>query len=101
MKKHAKPLPKSLPGTVCRQFVCCGRPRCACASGDLHGPYFYRFWREDGQLRKAYVKRADVAQVRAACAEDRKSRQLFRAMRDLGSRQWQHLQSLIREYERA
>ena len=39
-------LPKTLPGAVCAQWVRCCRPNCRCARGHLHGPYFYRFWRE-------------------------------------------------------
>lgn len=45
----------------------CGKQNCRCARGQLHGPYHYLFWREAGQLRKVYVRRADVAEVRAAC----------------------------------
>ena len=44
--------------------VRCGKPSCRCASGDLHGPYFYRFWRAGGTLVKTYVPRPDVEQVR-------------------------------------
>lgn len=63
------PLPKiePLPGTVQLQRVNCGKPNCRCATGKLHAAY-YRFWRERGRLRKAYVRRSDVEQVRAACA---------------------------------
>lgn len=38
---------------------------------NLHGPYYYRFWRESGRLRKAYVPRRQVEEVRAACARYR------------------------------
>ena len=55
------PLPKTLPGVVRPQWVRCGRPGCRCARGRPHGPYFYRFWREGGRLRKAYVRPADLA----------------------------------------
>src|SRR5688572_24965100 len=68
--KTPKSLPKvdPLPGVVCPQFVRCGTPGCKCATGDLHGPYWYRFWRERGTLRKAYVRPAHVEEIRAACA---------------------------------
>ena len=36
--------------------------------GTLHGPYWRHQWREGGQTRRRYVRRADVAQVRAALA---------------------------------
>lgn len=67
MSKSPKPLPKTLPGVVLPQHVRCGKPNCRCADGDLHGPYYYRFWREDGRLRKQYVRLDDVDAVRAAC----------------------------------
>jgi hypothetical protein len=57
---------ESLPGVVCVQFVRCGR-LCRCATGKGHEA-FYRFWREDGKLRKVYIRRGDLERVRAACA---------------------------------
>src|SRR4051812_48809903 len=65
--KNPEPLPKTLPGVVCAQRVLCGKPGCRCARGPGHLAY-YRFWREGGRLRKCYVRRADLAAVRAACA---------------------------------
>ncbi|HWH07588.1 MAG TPA: hypothetical protein VNX21_00215 [Candidatus Thermoplasmatota archaeon] len=35
--------------------VRCGKARCACREGKLHRPYVYKYWREGGRLRKAYV----------------------------------------------
>lgn len=42
-------------GAICAQWKRCGRPNCRCASGQLHGPYYYRFYREGGRLRKEYL----------------------------------------------
>ena len=68
-------LPKtSLPGSVCVQWVRCGKGGCRCSRGMRHGPYFYRFWREGGRLRKQYVKKADLERVRAACDARRQER---------------------------
>lgn len=36
------------------QGVKCGKPGCKCATGALHGPYWYEFWREGGKVRKRY-----------------------------------------------
>ena len=38
----------------------CGNPSCRCTRGHLHGPYWYRRWREDGKQRKQYVPRDSV-----------------------------------------
>ena len=48
-------------------MVRCGKNWCHCASGDfLHGPYYYRFYRESGRQHKEYVPKDQVEQVRAA-----------------------------------
>ena len=94
-----KTLPKTLPGAVCAQWKRCGKPACKCASGRLHGPYYYRFWREDGRLRKVYVKPADVAAVRAACEEERRLVRAGRLARALGRQDWRRMVALLREVE--
>jgi hypothetical protein len=88
-------LPKTLPGAVCQQWVRCGRPGCRCARGSLHGPYFYRFWRHGGRLRKQYVRAADVVRVRAQCQARRKARQELADWREL----WRRLAAQVREVE--
>ncbi|MBD3884918.1 hypothetical protein IFO70_24600 [Phormidium tenue FACHB-886] len=37
--------------------VRCGKVGCRCAGegGELHGPYWYAYWREDGRLRSRYI----------------------------------------------
>lgn len=39
------------------ELVRCGKAGCKCAGmdGELHGPYWYAYWREDGKLRSRYV----------------------------------------------
>jgi hypothetical protein len=62
----------ALPGSLHQERKQCGTPGCRCAQGRLHGPYWVRRWREDGRLRRAYVPRDQVAQVRAAITEWRR-----------------------------
>ena len=92
-----EPLPKTLPGVVRPQWVRCGRGNCRCARGRLHGPYFYRFWREGGRLRKQYVKPSELDQVRAQCEARRQFRRELRA----GWDGWRRMVSVIREVEQA
>jgi len=37
--------------------VRCGKVGCKCAGehGELHGPYWYAYWRDDGKLKSQYV----------------------------------------------
>jgi hypothetical protein len=94
--KSSDSLPKTpLPGVVRPQWVRCGRPNCRCARGQLHGPYHYRFWREGSRLKKSYVKRSELEQVRAACEARRPERQRGSA----GLQLWRQMAALLREVQ--
>lgn len=94
-KKSDQNLPKKLPAAVCAQFVRCGKPGCRCARGELHGPYHYCFWKENGRLRKAYIRKSDVEAVRAVCEAKRKQRQ----QQQTAIIEWRELLAEIREVE--
>lgn len=37
------------------EYVRCGSKKCRCASGELHGPYWYAYWSEGGRTRSQYI----------------------------------------------
>ncbi|MEA3198629.1 MAG: hypothetical protein QOE90_57 [Thermoplasmata archaeon] len=51
----------------------CGKTNCRCRAGQLHGPYTYKYWREGGRLRKAYVGKARLPGASTAAARPRDS----------------------------
>jgi len=55
-----------------------------------------RFWREGGRLRKQYLRRQDVADVREQCQERRRLQKLAAASRQ----QWREDMALLRILER-
>ena len=73
---------KPLPGSLHAEYKQCGKPRCRCTRGRVHGPYWYRRWRDDGRQRKAYIPRDRVAAVQAAIARWRQLHPPARTMRD-------------------
>ncbi len=78
------PKVEPLPGSLQVRYVRCGTPTCHCRNdGSLHGPYFRRFWREDGRTRSVYVPLADVPAVAAACDRSRDRHPSRRAVRRL------------------
>ena len=93
--ENAITLPKMTKGSVHAQWVKCGKPGCRCARGELHGPYFYLFWRENGRLRKKYVRRSDLLQVLSATTAYRMER---RGMR-IAWRRLRELREVIRGAE--
>ena len=49
--------------TFRNEWIRCGKASCKCASGAFHGPYTYKYWREDGRLRKKYVGKSGGSQA--------------------------------------
>jgi hypothetical protein len=46
--------------TVREEYKRCGKPGCRCnTEGELHGPYIYEYWKEDGRTRSRYVGKAE------------------------------------------
>ena len=78
-----------LPGSLHARWVRCGTPGCCCRTdGELHGPYFRRFWREHGRTRSVYVPLDQLDEVRLGIALWRQRhpsvRSLVRELRTLG-----------------
>lgn len=63
-----------LPGALDSRMVRCGKPNCRCAGGELHGPYYVRRWRSDGQRSSVYVRKRDVPAVKRAVETYRQER---------------------------
>lgn len=83
MEKSGGVCPKidALPGSLHVEWKQCGKTSCRCTTGELHGPYWYRRWREGGRPCKAYVARSRVPEVAAALARWRGSHPPTWAMR--------------------
>jgi hypothetical protein len=50
--------PDGQKGVITKEYVKCGDENCACSSGakeDKHGPYKYRYFRENGSLTSEYI----------------------------------------------
>jgi hypothetical protein len=84
------------PGAVCVQWKRCGKAGCRCARGQLHGPYFARFWRENGRLRKAYISKEQVADVRRRCLARRQAHVGWQA----AMQEWRELAAFLKGLER-
>jgi hypothetical protein len=61
----------------------------------MHGPYYYRFWRDGGRLRKAYVRPHELEEVRAQCEARRQAYRDLQAAWD----NWRGLRAAVREME--
>lgn len=45
--------------TVREEWKRCGKPSCKCKTGEeLHGPYVYEYWKEEGRTRSRYIGKA-------------------------------------------
>lgn len=100
-KKVVESLPKivTTPAyrfSVCAQYVKCGKANCKCVSGQLHGPYYAAFWKEDGRIRKRYIRLADAEQMRELSEQPR----LF--LREIAENdaRLRQLKAFVREHEK-
>lgn len=37
------------------EMIRCGKEGCKCVRGELHGPYRYRYWRDNGRIKSKYM----------------------------------------------
>ncbi len=37
------------------EYIRCGKSKCKCGSGSLHGPYWYAYWTEKGKTKSRYI----------------------------------------------
>ena|SRR5450631_2225451 len=56
-----------LKGEICEQYIACNKSNCRCQNGDLHGPYYYRVWREGTKVKRQYVRAVELQTVREGC----------------------------------
>lgn len=97
--KNQNPLPQivPLPGAVCLQYRRCGKRNCRCTSGSPH-PFYARFWREGGRLRKQYVKRGEVEAVQRACEAHRRMQAEERHRRQEAMQEFREAVRLLRHW---
>lgn len=58
------------PGYIGSQMVTCGKSKCKCSKGKLHGPYFYyRYWKLHHKVwiqKKTYVTKKQAERIEKA-----------------------------------
>ncbi len=59
----AKRAGRTVTYTYRNEWIRCGKKGCKCESGERHGPYAYKYWKEEGRVKKAYVGKAATASV--------------------------------------
>jgi hypothetical protein len=68
--------------------------------GPKHGPYYVRYWWQDGRRRKCYVRQQDATMIAAACAARREGERAQRVQADEAHEAWRSVLALVREVER-
>ena len=56
-----------LPGQVEAKMIKCGKQKCKCARGELHGPYFYHRTWSGTEHQRRYIRLEDLTKVLLAC----------------------------------
>src|SRR5215207_1939346 len=84
--------------TLLTTWVRCGKPRCRCREGHLHGPYFALHWRDGALQRRCYVRRADVPAVCAILDQRREQQRHDRLFHALSLKSWRQLAQLAEDF---
>ena len=84
-------------GGLYQQSIRCGKASCRCASGDLHEGYFYLIYRVDGRLKKLYVPKGDVDQLRSLIFQAREDKKAATDMIAAGRRLLSSLSAQLRD----
>jgi len=85
-------------GAVLAGFVRCGKPNCRCARGQLHGPYWSRYWRDAaGRLHRSYIRKAEAAAAVKDQQRFREADQVFRAFKRDNWREFRRMREEIRK----
>ncbi len=77
----------------------CGKPRCRCREGHLHGPYHALHWRDGAIQRRRYVRAPDVPAVRAILEKRREQRRAERLALGLSMHSWRELGAWVAAVE--
>jgi hypothetical protein len=88
-----------LQGGILTQYKQCGRANCRCATGSLHGPYYYRVWMIRGVRLKKYVKKGELSAVKAGINERRRRIAEFRQMNQEAKENWRTLKAQMRQLD--
>ena len=88
---------RQLPGSLFVRFGVCGKPNCACRSGQRHGPYYVLSTRSGGLGGFAYLDEAQMAQARGLVKAYREYRAGMRRLHTVG----RQIVTLLRRYQEA
>jgi hypothetical protein len=86
-----------LAGSLFERWGVCGKPGCACQTGQKHGPYYVLSTRSGGRGGFAYLDDAQLAAARSLVRAYRQYRAGFRRLRRVN----EELVGLLRRYQDA
>jgi len=47
---------KMLKGSVVKKYKACGKKGCKCTKGELHGPFYYLTYKEEGKTKMIFLR---------------------------------------------
>lgn len=86
---------EQIKGSLFARFAVCGKPNCACAQGEKHGPYYVLSSRSGGEGAFVYLKEDQVSRVRDLVNRHRRFRKGLKRLKGLSSK----LHEMFEKYE--
>ena len=101
MKRITKPTNSRVTGVVIKEKVKCGKPNCKCARGELHGGYYYHYFRVfingKSTLKKNYVPRNKVRYLKQQIRQTRDTDKKYKVFLDEQSKFLTAIRSQMKE----
>ena len=67
--------------------------------GPKHGPYYARYWWQNGRRHKTYIRSVDAPEAVAACADRRQAERVTRSAAEASRQAWRRIRTFIRDFE--
>lgn len=101
MNRIARPTNSRVTGVVIKERVKCGKPNCKCTRGELHGGYYYHYFRvfKNGKstLKKNYVPKNNVKKLKQQIKQTRDTDKKYRVWLDEQSKFLAVIRSQMKE----
>ena len=62
-------------GNLIEKHLPCGKEGCKCKEGELHGPFYYLIYPEEGKQKTLYVRKDRLKEVREGIKAYKRARQ--------------------------
>jgi len=73
-------------GNLVERHLPCGKEGCKCKEGELHGPFYYLIYPEEGKQKTLYIRKDKLKEVREGIKAYKRARKAIDKVADMNRR---------------